>query len=229
MAKKIEIMRAGGMRSDDPATALYLKAIEKHPGTLAVRSQYIVAAAPRWGGSTERLAHVVEHSKKLPEGERRYIAAQVDHEVGMMHLHMRKDGKSASQAFERAMAECPGFSESAAQVMGIYSEQHDYPRLIAASTHYINRKPGHGWGYRVRGWAYGNSGKLPESFKDYQRATQLGDTESYLILASFYENAVGGVKQDFQKALDLYQIAQEKGVPGAQEKAQRLRKIANIK
>lgn len=48
-------------------------------------------------------------------------------------------------------------------------------------------------------------------------------------LASFYENAVGGVQRDLHKAIDLYDIAHEKGVKGAREKAQQRRRIAGVK
>jgi TPR repeat protein len=142
---------------------------------------------------------------------------------------MAGDRAGAMSFYERAMTACPGFSESSERLIRVAGEAKDYARVINAANYYIKRKPEHGWGYRSRGWAYGNVRKQAEAFADFQRAVQYGDVESYSTLASFYEFGVGGAPRDPLKAAELYTIAHEKGVAGADLLAQRARRMAGNK
>jgi TPR repeat protein len=222
----MEILQSLGSRGD--TTTLYRAGIAKFPSTLAVRVRYVYASAPQWGGGPQQLLGIIEQAKSLPEADRRYISALVDHQLGEV-AEVTGDRAGAMQRYERAMTACPGLSESSRRLISVAGEGKDYARVVNASNYYIKRKPQDGWGYRSRGWAYGNMNKHAESFADFQKATQFGDVESFATLASFYEFGVGGAPKDPKKAIELYTIAQEKGVAGAQEKLQRARRMAGQK
>jgi hypothetical protein len=227
-ARRLEILKAFGSRADEEGADIYRKALKRDPKAVQLRVYYIRSNAPRWGGSLQKMAQIGEEAKTLNPDDRRWVEYNVNLHTGADY-DLRKDDKRAAEYLERAMPMCPGQSGAAADAMHLYIRTKNYPALIAASTRYIALEPGEGWGWSTRAWAYTNSNKLYEAFKDYERGTQLGYGHSFAGLAWFYEGARGGATQDFRKAIDLYMIAYEKGVTDAKEKADKIRAGTGLK
>lgn len=227
-AARIGILRAGGVRGDDPSTTIYRKAISKYPDTFAVRTSYADASAPQWGGSFERLTRIREEANSLPPDDRRYVQSRVDITIGDAYAFRKEDAKAA-QSYERAMSACAGFSDAAHRAMRIYAGMKNFPALVSAAGRAIEHNPDNGWALSMRGWAYLSMNKLHDAFRDYEKAAKLGLPSAFEHLAWFYEGGRGGAPQDFRKAIDLYMIAHEKGVSGAKEKADKVRAGTGLK
>lgn len=227
LTKAIELAKMGS--GAEAVRRLYRQAIKEHPKTVSARAAYIWASVPQWGGSLEQIAQAVAEAKALPEDERRYLQSVADFATGNAYEHLHKDDVRAGESYHRAMEACPGLSDSALQLIYLYHRTRNWQGLERAATRYLERHPVSGWAFSQRGWAYLSQGKLNESFRDYEKATQLGDGKSFEALAWFHESGRGGAPQDWKKAIDLYMIAHDKGVEGARVKADRIRKVIGIK
>jgi tetratricopeptide (TPR) repeat protein len=225
-AKRIDMLKAVGSRAE--RDAIYRSTLKLHPGSLAVRYEYLEAVTPRWGGSLEQMRRVGEEARSLPADDRRFIENLVLYHTGSDY-YIRDDYKQAAEYFERAMPMCPGMAGSADGAMYLYTTQmKDYPRAIVAAGRYIDRYPRAARGYMFRANAYEHSRMYKEAFGDYERGAQLGDPKGLESMARFY--AMGqGVTPDFRKAIDLFMAAHEKGVAGAKEKADQVRAGTGIR
>ncbi|KAJ3103257.1 hypothetical protein HDU96_009312 [Phlyctochytrium bullatum] len=67
-----------------------------------------------------------------------------------------------------------------------------------------------------------------EAVRWYQKAAKTGHAGSLYHLAACVEAGVGGVKQDFQKAIKLYEEAQKKGSPEAKARLDMLRSMTDL-
>jgi tetratricopeptide (TPR) repeat protein len=221
-AVRIELTRNGRTFGPRP-TEIYRKTTRDYPDSLQVRLEYVWASAPKWGGSLEQLASIVEDAKKaLSAADARYIEYHVLQEVGGA-LEQSKRDQEAIEVYRRSIALCPGLDNSLTRMIRVQERLKDFPAIVASTSQYIERYPRDGWGYTMRGWALQEQRKDKEALADYEKATQLGYGRAFLYLGWFHE-AGRATPVDFRRAFDLYMIAAGHGIEDARERAEKIRK-----
>lgn len=226
-ALRIAILQHFSSRANE-AGDLYRRALARHPDTISVRIAYAYASQPQWGGSFERIAAIARDVDGLAEAPLRYAAARIGRIAADAH-YFHKDVETATELYERAARLCPAEAGAASQLVEIYSSRQDFPALIATTTRLLEVYPDNGWTLGRRGWAYLRTQRFNEAFADFTRASQLGNAQAFESLAWLHEWGRGGAKQDYRKAIELYEIAHNKGVAGARQKADNIRKATGLK
>jgi TPR repeat protein len=102
-------------------------------------------------------------------------------------------------------------------------ERKDFAALIPLSTTYIERWPLNNWGWAMRGWAHFERKEWNDAARDYEKGAQYGSSYAQEGLAWLTEAGQGGVKQDRQRAIELYELAAANGSSSAAEMARKLR------
>ena len=217
---RIEMLKAIGRRGD--ADALYREAITRYPSTVRVRAVYAVARSVRWGGSVAEEERIAEDARGLPEADHRYIVATVQVELGCDCA--TSDRAQALSYYEHAVAACPAFYDAGSHLIDLYAEKNNLAGIIAAADRLIAQYPADGELYSQRARAYFNSRKMEQGFADYQRAAQFGHARSYMNLGIMYQLGAG-TPRDWDKALEMYTTAYEKGIPEGKAEADRLRSL----
>ena len=217
---RVEMLKATGGRGD--ADALYREAITRYPSTVRVRAVYAVARSLRWGGSVAEEERIATDARDLPEADRKYVVATVQVELGCDCA--TSDRARALSFYQHAVAACPAFYDAGAHLIHLYAEKGDLAGIIASADRLIAQYPADGEIYAQRARAYFNSRKMEQGFADYQRAAQFGHAPSYMNLGVMYQLGAG-TPRDWDKALEMYTTAYEKGIPEGKAEADRLRSL----
>jgi tetratricopeptide (TPR) repeat protein len=223
---RISMMTASG----DPhgrARDIYQSAIKSYPETLQVRVEWISRSHPKWEGSVKQLEAVIDEAKTLPKkDDLRYISYLVYEEIGSAYEYA-DNRKRAAASYAKAIPLCPGLDQSLTRLISLQQDAKDHDALVPAVDQYIERYPRSGWAYAVRGWSFQQRNKWPEAVRDYEKSSQLGNAAGYEGLAWLTEWGYG-VKHDYRRAIELYEIAAENGSKTAKQKADNIRKGAGI-
>ena len=219
IGQRIGIMTNTG--NSQRTTQLYRKAIKDDPQTLLVRARYAWASNPKWGGSVEQLSSIVGDAKNLPEADQRYVRYFVQYELASS-LETQKDEKRAAEAFENTYMLCPGLEGAINAALRLREKSKEYALMLPIAEEYVKRYPARGKGYVSRGWALYHTGKVKESFADYEKAADLGYGRGYSGLAWYYETGTV-VAKDPKRAVELYLAASAQGVSDAKGKAAALK------
>jgi tetratricopeptide (TPR) repeat protein len=221
VAGKIRIAyeRSGAARLD--MTPLYRAAIAKYPQTLEARIQYIRASSPRSGGSMARLEANIADAAGLTEPDRRYLTYLVMEEMGKA-AEAAGDDAGAARLYRKVVPDCPGLDGALWALVAVDTRLKRFGELIPLLTKFIESHPRDARAYSSRGLAYREVGKMADAYSDYQRAVELGDGPALMGLGWFFETGTH-VARDRRKARELYELAANRYVEGAQEKMDRLR------
>ena len=195
----------------------YRKAIKDYPETLQVRYRYISASNPKWGGSIPQLMSIVDDAKGMSESDQRYVKYLVQTEVASS-LETVNDDKRAVEVYEKTFPLCPGLEGALDAAIRLREKNKEYTAMLPLAEEFIKRFPARGRGYVSRGWSLYYTGKVKESFADYEKAAELGYGRGFSGLAWYYETGTV-VAKDPKRAAELYLAAAAQGVPGTREKA----------
>jgi len=212
-----------GKRIED----MYRSAIKTWPETVEIRVRWVIFSHPKWYGSIERLKEIPGEARTLSKEDQRYIQYLVFQELGSAY-QMSEDYKKAAEYYASAIPLCPGLDNALTKAMQMYRDRNDFDALIPASTTYIERNPGAGWGYEMRGWAHTKRKEWSEAARDYEKGAKFGSRYSQEGLAWLVEWG-HGVKQDYARAIELYETAAANGSSTAAAKAEKIRKGTGLK
>jgi len=108
-------------------------------------------------------------------------------------------------------------------------EGKNYEAIIPLATLYIERYPRNNWGWSMRGWAHIERKEYDAAASDYKMGAQYNSSYAQEGLAWLTEWGYGGMKQDYRKAIELYEIAAANGSTTAGAKAERVRQGIGLK
>jgi tetratricopeptide (TPR) repeat protein len=218
---RINMLSHAGELNAEQVRGRSRRAIKKFPRSIDIPATYAYKSTPKWGGSLEQLESVESSLEGLNEADRRYV-----HYLVMQYVaddaQIRKQYDEAGKFYEKSIEACPGLDGSLEQAMGMYERQKNYVALLAAAQKYIDRHPSNGLGYEKRGWCefWGTPSRPEAALHDYEKAVSLGRGHSGL--AWFYANGKG-VKLDYARAAELYDVAAARGEKDAKAQADRMR------
>lgn len=200
----------------------YRRAIHDFPKSFRIRAQYIHASSPKWGGSMGQLLALTADTQGLSEADKRYVASLVYGRAGNAG-ELAGDLKAAAGFYRKSVEACPAYSGSLKDLIRVYRRMNDFDDTIRELDPYIERHPVAVWAYENRGWAYSIKKDWPHALRDHEKAAHLGSGYGYASLGWDYENG-HGVKVDIPKAIELYGIAYELGIPEVAHNLEVLRK-----
>ena len=226
-AMRMWMMAAAGDRRNQ-VRDIYRSAIKSFPETVQVRVIWVTLSHPKWGGSIDQLKDVVGDARSLNANDRRYIEYLVNEELG--HAYRDADEpKRAAEYYGKAIPMCPGLDGALTADLKMHQAQKNYEAIIPLATTYIERYPRGNWGWAMRGWAHVERKEYDRAAYDYERGALYGSSYAQEGLAWLTEWGHGGVKQDYGKAIELYEIAAANGSPTAAQKAEKIRKGIGVK
>jgi tetratricopeptide (TPR) repeat protein len=206
---------------------MYRSALKAYPETVQTRVVWVTFSHPKWYGSVERLKEIGGDARALSKEDQRYIQYLVLEELGSAY-QCKEDYKRAADYYSSAIPLCPGLDGALTNAMRMYRDRKDFEALVPASTTYIERNPRNGWGYAMRGWAHTERKEWVEAARDYEKGTQYGSSYAQEGLAWLVEWG-RGVKQDYARAIELYETAAANGSTTAAAKAENIRKGTGMK
>ena len=226
-AMRMWMTAANGDRKNQVAD-IYRSAIKSFPETLQVRVIWKNLSHPKWGGSVAQLKEIVGDAKSLGKDDRRYIEYLVYEELGSTYRD-QEDFDRAAEWYGKAIPLCPGLDGALTADLKMHQSRKNYEAIIPLATAYIERYPRNNWGWAMRGWAHVERKEYPQAAYDYERGALYGSSYAQEGLAWLTEWGHGGIKQDYGKAIELYEIAAANGSKTAGEKAEKIRKGVGLK
>lgn len=206
---------------------MYRSALKSYPETVQIRVAWITFSHPKWFGNVGRLKEIVGEAKTLSKEDQRYIQYLVLEELGSVHQY-QEDYKRAADYYASAIPLCPGLDGALTKSMRMYRDRKDFDALIPASTVHIERYPRNGWGYSMRGWAHVERKEWDQAARDYEKGASFGSSYAQEGLAWLTEWG-RGVKQDYARAIELYETAAANGSSTAAAKAEKIRKTRGLR
>jgi len=199
------------------------KAERIDPLNSVVKTAFIYASAPKWGGDSEALERFlrtvagsslpadlktfVEYQHEMMEGDAAWVAGK--REV-------------AIATFERAARLCTAYVAPYEELLRLYKDADNAQGVISAAEGYLSFFPNSGWAYAKLGSAQARMKRDADSFRSYERAAQLGDRTGAEGLAWHYARGEA-VKRDPAKALELYTQVYDRGGTHVKVQIDRLR------
>lgn len=226
-AMRIWMLGNTGDPSGKRLAELYTEGLKRFPDSLQIRVHWVTMSHPKWYGSVPQLQAAASEARKLPADDRRYIEYLVTQELGSMY-QMKDDKKSAAEHYEKAIKMCPGLDGALKKLVTMLRDDRNFDALLPALVTYLEYYPRSGWAYATRGWVHSQRKDWNAAAKDYEKSMNLGTAEGYEGLAWLTEWGYG-VKQDYAKAIDLYETAAANGSRTAGIKADKIRKATGIK
>jgi len=207
---------------------LYRSALKTFPETLQVRLTWIRLSHPKWSGNPEKLKAAMADAKGLSKDDARYIAYAIDGELGSAYWYLERFD-AAAEWYGKAIPLCPGFDGALVDALKMHQERKNYEAIIPLATLYIERYPRNNWGWSMRGWAHIERKEYDAAASDYKMGAQYNSSYAQEGLAWLTEWGYGGMKQDYRKAIELYEIAAANGSTTAGAKAERVRQGIGLK
>ena len=204
------------------AADIYRSAMKAYPEAVQVRVVWVYMSHPKWGGSIDQLKEIVGDAKSLGKDDRRYIEYLVNEEIGSAYRDM-EDFARAAEYYGKAIPLCPGLDGALTDDLKMHQAQKNYEAIVPLATTYIDRYPRNNWGWAMRGWAHIERKEYDQAARDYEKGAQYNSSYAQEGLAWLTEWGYGGLKQDYRKAIELYEIAAANGSTTAGEKAERIR------
>lgn len=161
--------------------AIAQMAVEKCPGSFRIRSTYLLAIAPRWGGTYEEMGHFADRSQQYASINPRIALLQgyVYYEAGVEQRISKNYGK-ALELVDKAIS----FGDSAlfyAERARIYQALERYDEALADISTAIDISPQDFELYDSRARIMGRKEMLQEALNDIEIAEQLSPNDEDTI------------------------------------------------
>ena len=204
------------------AQEVFQRAEKMDPLNAEAKKAYILVVSPKWGGKREHMDELIARGDKWPEdlarsvGYEMYVALAESYEIA------RKD-EDATRMYESAAKNCPAYVAPLIAMIRLHKKANNQEGVQAAAERYVALIPEQGWGYVQLAAAQSRLRRYPDSFSNYSRAAELNERTGYEGLAWSYAGGYG-VKQDLNKALELYLKVNDQGGTHVKPQIEKLRR-----
>lgn len=161
--------------------AILQKALEKCPSSFRIRSTYLLAIAPRWGGTYEEMERFIAESQQYISKNQRIglLQGYIDYEMGFMQRTSKNYGE-ALELLDKAIefGSLDLFYDERAR---IYNKLDRNDEALADINAAIDMRPQYSELYYRRASAKGIKNMLQEAFNDIEIAERLNPNNEDII------------------------------------------------
>jgi hypothetical protein len=204
--------------SNEQLRKVFDSAAALEPNSFGLRTKFMLALEPRWGGSTRAMRSFLEECRHttLTAGELGQLEAMVLDEEGAQY---RADGNlsGAEAAYRKALAlgPCP-CANVRNDLNNVLFDTHQYTAAIELLDQYLRETPTDLWALANRGTAKLGANRPQEAIVDLSAAAVAGDGFSQNQLGMLYLNGAGEVKPDYKQSVFWLSKAAAQGEAQAQ-------------
>jgi predicted Zn-dependent protease len=204
--------------SVEDSRRLFDQAAKLDPNSFGLRTKYMLALEPRWGGTTQAMRDFLEECKKtkLSVANLHELESMVYQEEGNEY-RIGGNLPAAEAAYRKALALGPcSCGNVNNDLNNLLFETHQYAAAIPLLDEYLKQKPGDLWALANRGSANMNANRPREAIEDWRQAAEAGDSFSQCHLGMAYLTGNHDFKPNYQKSVYWLRKAAEQGEADAQ-------------